>query len=93
MFPLPLLYDCASLAPELLQAYFPNTPTPDLDFYKIDVYAYGILLYETITREMPYPGLNSMAIGLLIMEEGIRPEIPDFVPDSLVNPSHSNIMQ
>jgi serine/threonine protein kinase len=79
-----MLYDAAWLAPELLEAYFPDAVHANLDFYAIDAYAYGIILYETVTRELPYPGLNSMAIGLLVLGEGIRPEVPDFVPDSLV---------
>jgi serine/threonine protein kinase len=84
-FGMPMLYDTAWLAPELLEAYFPDAGHINLDFYAIDVYAYGIILYETVTRELPYPGVNSMAIGLLVLGEGIRPDVPDFVPDALVS--------
>lgn len=80
----PLFYDVAWIAPELLHAYQPDAQTVELDFNKTDVYSYGVLFCEIVTREDPFPGYNNMAVGVLVAGQGLRPEIPDFVPDPLV---------
>jgi integrin-linked kinase len=45
-----------------------------------DVYSFGILLFELVTREYPYVGMNAMNLGLKVVLEGLRPKLPEFVP-------------
>lgn len=54
---------------------------------KADIYALGIVYYEIITRKDPYVDMNSMRVGVSVLA-GIRPLIPNYVPDTLVH--HSN---
>eukprot|EP00158_Paraphelidium_tribonemae_P003204 Partr_v1_DN25952_c0_g1_i2_m68288 putative integrin-linked kinase len=48
-----------------------------------DVYSFGILLYEMVTRVPPYGDMNAMHVGLKVTLEGLRPDIPEYVPVSL----------
>lgn len=45
----------------------------------IDVYAYGITIYQLITGLMPFLGISVYKIGCIVVE-GQRPSIPDFTP-------------
>ena len=52
---------------------------------KIDVYAYGIVLWEILTKKLPYSGLEStMIIGQVLLND-IRPAIPENTPIPLRN--------
>lgn len=52
---------------------------------KVDVYAYGILLWELISHKIPYQGLeSSQIIGQVLMND-IRPVIPSNVSPELKN--------
>lgn len=59
------------MAPELLQggAYTD----------KVDVYAFGILFNELLTRKVPYCGIEASRISDLVLA-GQRPDIPTTVP-------------
>jgi serine/threonine protein kinase len=48
-----------------------------------EVYSFGILFYEMVTRLYPYEGMNAMHIGLKVAMEGLRPDMPDYVPQPL----------
>jgi serine/threonine protein kinase len=63
----------AYMAPELLAGEPYNG--------SVDVYAYGILVYTTITKRIPYggKGLTSIALGIQVIK-GVRPDIPSDVP-------------
>jgi serine/threonine protein kinase len=65
----------------------PNWMAPELfstDGYtnKVDVYAYGILLWEMLTGEVPFSGKQPFIIMQEIMR-GERPKIPDDTPTGL----------
>eukprot|EP00842_Homolaphlyctis_polyrhiza_P001082 jgi/Hompol1/1975/HPOL_005035-RA len=71
------LFDAEWLAPEILAG------EPIEDAKMLDVYAFGILLFEIVTRQYPYETMNSMAIGMQVLVEGRRPTIPAYVPPTL----------
>ena len=56
-------------APEVLQ-------DPENYTKKSDVYSYGIVLWELLTRSDPYQGMNPMYVALAVMEDGLRPSVP-----------------
>ncbi|KAJ3296963.1 hypothetical protein HK104_001008 [Borealophlyctis nickersoniae] len=47
-------------APELLS----TKPEDVTDWAAVDVYAFGIMLFEIVTRMEPYAGMNSMHVGM-----------------------------
>lgn len=50
---------------------------------KIDVYAYGIVLWEILTKKLPYSGLEAtMIIGQVLLND-LRPAIPPNTPPKL----------
>ena len=61
------------MAPELLQ------PSQGYDF-KVDVYAYGIVLWEILTSSVPYEGLMAAQIIAQVLMSDFRPEIPEDTP-------------
>ena len=48
-----------------------------------DIYSFGIVFFEIVTRQVPFEGLNAMQVGTKIVLEGMKPEIPGFVPRHL----------
>lgn len=44
---------------------------------KVDVYAYGVVLWEIFTGEVPYFGLDSAQIITKVVYEDLRPPMPD----------------
>lgn len=58
----------------------------DTDNYtnKVDVYAYGILLWEILTGSTPYKGKSSIQIAISVVQHGERPPIPFGTPKPLV---------
>ena len=63
------------MAPELLQS---NTFTE-----KTDVYAYGMIVFEVLTGENPWRGINQMQIGMQVLVKKVRPPAPPDAPPDL----------
>ncbi|TPX63279.1 hypothetical protein SpCBS45565_g06735 [Spizellomyces sp. 'palustris'] len=66
------------LAPEILRGY-----DPTINRKAVDVYAFGMMLHEIVTRGWPYEDMNSMHVGMRVLLENMRPEIPGYVPGNL----------
>lgn len=66
------------MAPELLA-------TGSIYNHKVDVYAYGIVLWEILTRQYPYNFLDHQQIVVQVLTNDARPEIPDNTPPRLAD--------
>eukprot|EP00727_Mastigamoeba_balamuthi_P010559 m51a1_g6125 putative serine threonine protein kinase (2351) ;mRNA; f:176074-200461 len=42
---------------------------------KSDVYAFSIMLWETVTRELPYRDMNPVLVSSFVAEKSLRPEV------------------
>lgn len=50
---------------------------------KIDVYSYGILLWELLTKEVPFRGLKEVQVAMAVINNDSRPLIPQSCPQKL----------
>ena len=66
----------AYMAPELLES---NTFTEETD-----VYAYALVIWEVLTGDIPWRGLNPMQVGMQILNKQARPAVPEGAPADLV---------
>ncbi len=57
-------------APEVL------TEEDDVNYVLSDVYSFGIVLWEIVSREDPYAGMTGAAVAVAVIRDGMRPEIP-----------------
>lgn len=48
---------------------------------KVDVYAFGMLLWEMYNEEAPFHGMNSVQIAFQVSKEAYRPPWPDNTPE------------
>eukprot|EP00045_Choanoeca_perplexa_P012132 m.131103 g.131103 ORF g.131103 m.131103 type:complete len:263 (+) comp15900_c0_seq2:1115-1903(+) len=51
---------------------------------KVDVFSYGVVLYELVTRLQPYAGMEPVAVVYSVCSSAMRPDteltVPDFLP-------------
>ncbi|XP_006006091.1 mitogen-activated protein kinase kinase kinase 20 isoform X1 [Latimeria chalumnae] len=62
------------MAPEVIQS-FPVSET-------CDTYSYGVVLWEMLTREIPFKGLEGLQVAWLVVEKNERLTIPSSCPVS-----------
>lgn len=67
------------MAPEMILG---NEPTE-----KVDVYAFGIVMWELVTRTIPFEKIPLESLPVLIGTENITPEIPEStnIPEGLID--------
>jgi len=70
------------LAPEALAS------DPDIDPIYVDVYAFGVVLWELLTRDQPYAGLNQAAVAVSVLRDGARPPMP--LPGTKLEPLYAD---
>jgi len=66
----------AWMAPEVMTA-----AGSDGYSFPCDVYGFGMIIYELITRKMPFHDINTMRIAMLVMQ-GQSPALPDDIDPS-----------
>ncbi|KAE8884065.1 hypothetical protein PF010_g3547 [Phytophthora fragariae] len=47
---------------------------------KADVFSYGVVIWETITRQCPYEGLTQIQAALGVLNNNLRPTVPENCP-------------
>eukprot|EP01103_Thecamoeba_quadrilineata_P000567 TRINITY_DN10493_c0_g1_i1.p1 TRINITY_DN10493_c0_g1~~TRINITY_DN10493_c0_g1_i1.p1 ORF type:complete len:257 (-),score=27.46 TRINITY_DN10493_c0_g1_i1:47-733(-) len=52
---------------------------------KIDSYAFGVVLWELVTRQAPYSGIQPMQILYGVVHQGLRPPLPPSIPPPLAH--------
>lgn len=50
-----------------------------------DVYSFGIICWEVLSREQLYPDMHPLSVGYKVMVEDYRPPIPEELPGHLAN--------
>ncbi|XP_004917774.1 mitogen-activated protein kinase kinase kinase 20 isoform X2 [Xenopus tropicalis] len=68
------------MAPEVIQS-LPVSET-------CDTYSYGVVLWEMLTREVPFKGLEGLQVAWLVVEKNERLTIPSSCPQSFAELMH-----
>ncbi|KAI1237164.1 Mitogen-activated protein kinase kinase kinase MLT, partial [Lamprotornis superbus] len=68
------------MAPEVIQS-LPVSET-------CDTYSYGVVLWEMLTREVPFKGLEGLQVAWLVVEKNERLTIPSSCPRSFAELMH-----
>lgn len=63
------------MAPEMIQHRSYN--------HKVDVYSFGIVLWELITGNLPFQNMTAVQAAFAVVNRGVRPAIPPDCPPSL----------
>ncbi|KAH9305389.1 hypothetical protein KI387_009793, partial [Taxus chinensis] len=65
------------MAPEMIQSRPYN--------HKVDVYSFGIVLWELITGMLPFQNMTAVQAAFAVVNKGLRPTIPQDCPLSLAD--------
>jgi len=65
------------MAPELIQGLKSNETC--------DTYSFGVLMWEMLTREVPFKGMEGFQVAWNVVEKKQRPPIPETTPDAFRN--------
>ncbi|KAG6554481.1 hypothetical protein Mapa_003859 [Marchantia paleacea] len=65
------------MAPEMIQHRQYN--------HKVDVYSFGIVLWELITGALPFQNMTAVQAAFAVVNKGVRPTIPVDCPPALVD--------
>lgn len=63
------------MAPEMIQHRPYN--------FKVDVYSFGIVLWELITGMLPFQNMTAVQAAFAVVNKGVRPDIPQDCPPAL----------
>ena len=50
---------------------------------KADIYSYGIILWELLSRQCPYEDMSAIQCALAVLNRNHRPEIPRWCPPAM----------
>ncbi|KER33562.1 hypothetical protein T265_00664 [Opisthorchis viverrini] len=64
-------YNPAWMSPEALQK-----KASEINLEASDMWSFGVILWELVTRMVPFGGMNSMVVGMQIATENLRLPIP-----------------
>jgi class 3 adenylate cyclase len=74
-------------APEILGE------SPGIDYILTDVYAFGIILWELLTRDMPYYGLSPAAVAVAVLRDNARPTVPEDAANTTQSTDYVDLMR
>jgi serine/threonine protein kinase len=77
-----LLRDLPSLIETFLSFQAPEVLANQPYNEKADVYSYGIILWELLTRQCPYDKMTPIQCAIAVLNGNKRPEIPKWCPPS-----------
>ncbi|KAJ7557201.1 hypothetical protein O6H91_05G116300 [Diphasiastrum complanatum] len=63
------------MAPEMIQHRVYN--------HKVDVYSFGIVMWELITGSLPFQNMTAVQAAFAVVNKGVRPVIPQDCPPAL----------
>ncbi|CAM9212307.1 unnamed protein product [Laminaria digitata] len=50
-----------------------------------DVYSFAIVCWELLTRACPYQGLTQIQVAVAVLNDGLRPDIPNWCPEEFAS--------